>query len=208
MSDYFILLDAEFFHGQLHPALSASRRARSFAPCRALCSSLLPAARSYAERYHTGSDEPLLARVAAGIAFDRTLWRALAGELLVFAAVDMPELQTNEETLTRLLAPHFDPNSLTSREALPPIVQAHRGSRDLAFGAVVYRPDHCGLNDMCDVVRLTDYLSEIRPETWTAEQLGGDADELEFAREWFPALVDLLAGARSKRCVIVHERMY
>jgi hypothetical protein len=207
MSDYFILLDADFFHGQLHPALSASRRLRSFAPCRALCSSLLSAARSYAERYHTGTDEPLLAHVADGIAFDRTLWRALVGELLLFAAVDMPELQTCEETLTCLLAPEYDPNSVAPREALPPILQAHRGSRDLAFGAAVYRPDHCGFNDNSDVARLADYLAEVRPETWV-EQLGGDADEVEFAREWFPALVDLFAGARAKGYVLVHERIY
>src|SRR5437016_12523667 len=99
MSDYFILLDAAFFDGQFRPAMSASRRLQSFEPCRALCDALLPAARDYAERYHTGAEEPLLAHVAVGRPFDRTLWRALVGEMLLYAAVDMPEFQTCEETL-------------------------------------------------------------------------------------------------------------
>src|SRR5262245_32392516 len=96
MSDYFIVLDAAFFNGQFRPAMSASRRLRSFEPCRALCTELLPAARAYAERYHIGNDEPLLAHVAAGMAFDRTIWRALVGEMMLFAAVEMPEFQTGE----------------------------------------------------------------------------------------------------------------
>ena len=68
-------------------ALAASWRQRSFEPCRDLCTALVPAARSYAERYHTGSSEPLLCQVAAGLPFDRAYWRSLAGEVLLFAAL-------------------------------------------------------------------------------------------------------------------------
>ena len=56
MSDYFLLLDAALFEEHIRPALAASWRMRSFQPCRSLCASLLPAARTYAERYHTGPE--------------------------------------------------------------------------------------------------------------------------------------------------------
>ena len=192
MSDYFIVLDATDFENRLRPALAASWHRRSFDPCRGLCTSLLPSARAYAERYHVGGDEPLLSRVVAGLSFDRAFWRALVGEVLLFAAAEIPELQTCEETLLRLLAPTTEP-----------IVQAHHGSRDLAFGAVVYRPDHAGYNNRDDVARLADYLASVRPHEWSADRLAGPdaedaADEVEFAREWFPALVDLFRRARAR----------
>jgi hypothetical protein len=200
MSDYFLVLDAMLFENQIRPALSACWRQRSFDSCRGLCSSLLPAARAYAETYHLGPEEPLLSRVVAALSFDRALWRALAGEVLLFAAAEIPEFQTCEETLLRLLAP--------TRET---IVQAHHGSRDLTFGAVVYRPDYAGYNNRDDVARLTDYLASVRPAEWSAEQLAGmeDADdEVEFAREWFPVLADLFRRVRDRGQVLVHERMY
>jgi hypothetical protein len=96
---------------------------------------------------------------------------------------------------------------------MPPIMQAHRGSRDLTFGAAVYRPEHAGLNDRDDVARLAEFLASVRPEQWTAAALVGmdeedAADEIEFAREWFPELVDLFRRANERGQVIVHERMY
>ncbi len=210
MSDYFLVLDALLLGDQIRPALTAAWRQRSFDPCRGLCNSLLPAARAYAERYHVGSDEPLMSRVVAGLPFDRAFWRALVGEVLLFAAAEVPELQTCEETLVRLLAPGTDPWQR------PPIVQAHRGSRDLTFGAVVYRPDYAGYNNRTDVARLADYLASVRPERWTAADLAAvegiseedAADEVEFAREWFPVLADLFCRVRERGQVLVHERMY
>ena len=59
------------------------------------------------------------------------------------------------------------------RESLPPILQAHRGSRDLTFGAAVYRPEHAGYNNAADVARLADYLAAVRPEHWTPADLAG-----------------------------------
>jgi len=204
MADYFLMLDAAAFEGRTRPALAASWRLRSFDPCRAPCAELVPAARAYAERYHVGGDEPMLARVAAGLPFDRDYWRALVAEVLLCTAVEIPEFQTCEDALGLLLAPG-------------PIRHAHRGTRDLTFGAAVYRPDHAGYNNAGDVARLADYLAAVRPSEWTPDALiglpgAGDeeerAEELAFAREWFPSLADLFRRARERGCVLVHERLY
>jgi hypothetical protein len=216
MADYFLLLDADAFELRFRPALAAAWRLRSFEPCRALAAELTPAARSYAERYHVGG-EPLLARVAAGLPFDRAFWRGLVGEVLLFSAAEIPEFQVCEEVLCCLLAPDHYRGAVAERGRLAPIQQAHRGSRDLTFGAAVYRPDHAGLNDAADVARLADYLAAVRPETWTVADLAmlrgveddeGRADELAFAREWFPALADLYRRVRERRCVVVIERVW
>src|SRR4051812_32843763 len=102
---YHLLLDAAAFHDRIRPALSAAWLQRSFASCRALCESLLPAARSFAERYHLGSDEPLLAQVGRGLPFDRAFWRHLAGEILWYSATEIPEFETAPDSLCCLLAP-------------------------------------------------------------------------------------------------------
>jgi hypothetical protein len=215
MADYFLVLDGAFFERAVRPPLAAGWRARSFGPCRDLCAHLLPSARAYAERYHTGSDEPLLAHVAGGLPYDRTYWRSLVGEMLLFAAVEIPEFQTCADTLCRLLAPAACGAALP-REQLPPLRQAHEGSRDLTFGGAVYRPEHAGYNNAADVARLADYFGGIEPARWTVADLGvceGEdaddlADELEFAREWFPALAELYRRSRELRRVIVHESIY
>jgi hypothetical protein len=217
MADYFLMLDAAAFEGRTRPILAASWRQRSFAPCRSFCAGLLPAASAYAEQYHVGAEKPLLARVAEGLSFDRDRWRALVGEVLLFAAVEIPEFQTCEETLCRLLAPEHYRDAVEQRERLAPIQQAHRGTRDLTFGAAVYRPEHAGYNNAADVVRLADFLAAVRPAHWTAADLIGlrgaedeaeREEELAFAREWFPALGDLFRRARERGGILVHESIY
>jgi hypothetical protein len=211
MPVYFLVLDADPFHQQIGPALAASYRGRSFAPCRALCRSLLPAALEFRDRYHTGTDEPLLARVMAGLPFDRDLWRLLVGEVLLYAAVDVPELQTAPETLARLVGADGQPGD-TPREPWAPLRQAHLGSRELMFGGF-YRPDHAGFNDTADVGRLAAYLDGIDPSFWTASALadlaGPDAedqeDELGFARDCFAGLRDLYRRAADGGRLIVCE---
>jgi hypothetical protein len=217
MADYFLMLDAVAFEGRARPALAASWRQRSFAPCRSFCAELMPAASAYAEQYHVGADEPLLARVADGLPFDRACWRALVGEVLLFTAVEIPEFQTCEETLCRLLAPEHYRDTVDQRERLAPIQQAHRGTRDLTFGATVYRPEHAGFNNAEDVARLADYLSAVRLEDWKSSNLIGlnsvehedeREEELAFARDWFPALAHLFHRARERGAVLVHESIY
>jgi hypothetical protein len=222
MADYFLLLDAATFEGQVRPALTAAWRARSFEPCRDLCAALLPAAQAYAENYHTRGVEPFLAQVLRGLPFDRRTWRGLVAEVLLFSALEIPEFQTSPETLCLLLAPEQHRPTLAAggRSGWPPLLrapiqQAHWGSRDLTFGAAVYRPEHAGYNDSADVARLAEYLAAVRPESWTAAdlaELGGDdeerADELAFVREWFPALAELYERARQCGGAIVAESIY
>jgi hypothetical protein len=215
MADYFLIHDGRAFEAEVRPCLGAAWRARSFAPCRALCERLLPAAGDYARRYHTGV-EPLLACAARGeLPFERAIWRALAGEVLLFGAALVPEIAADARTLCWLLAPGAATNP-GERRGLAPIQQALRGSRDLTFGPAVYRPEHAGYNDAGDVARLADYLAGVDPGRWRPADLEGlgvgdeedQAEEVEFAREWFPELVGLYARARSAGQVVVLEEIY
>ena len=216
MADYFFLLDAAMFATVIRPAFAESWKRRSFEPCRTLCERLVPAARLYRERYHTGDDEPLLARALSGLTFDRHTWRTLVGETLLFGAVEIPEFQVCAETLCCLLAPQQYRDEICERSQFAPIQQAHFGSRDLTFGSAVYRPEFAGYNDAADVRCLADYLASVRPESWTIADLEAlrdvdpedRADELEFAREWFPALMEMYQRATAIGCVIVHESIY
>lgn len=213
MSDYLILLDRAIFEGSARPALAASHRARSFAPCRELCRDLLPAARDYARRYRLGTDEPLLARIADGLGWDRTLWPFVVSEVLLYSAAEIPELQTCLETLGCLLHAVIQDPSEFPRSRLAPIQQAHVGSRELTFGAAVYRPEHAGYNNAADVARLADVLTAVRPERWTEGDLADlapedRAEELAFAREWFPVLAEQFTRSRERGWVIVHECIF
>lgn len=217
MAEYFLCLDAETFVQRIRPALAASWRQRSFEPCRPLCNELLSAANEYTQRYHTGEEETLVGRVAEGLSFDRACWRLLAGELLLFAAVEIPEFPSNAETLCCLLAPEEGREKSLCREQFSPIQQVLYGSRDVIFGSVVYRPDQAGFNDEDDVSRLADYLAAVRPECWTVDALrplpdleddDDRADELAFVCEWFPVLVALYQRTRAERRVLVVESIY
>src|SRR5262245_31531156 len=187
MPIYFIVHDADRFHQEIRPALTAGWRQRSFAPCLPLCESLRPAAAAFQDRYQAGTGEPLLAQVLHGLAFDRDLWRLLVGEVLLYAAGDVPEMQTALESLQLLLGDDVRGWGDLPREKWPAIRQAHLGTRDLVFGGY-YRPDHAGLNDVADVHGLADHLTAVDPSAWTIAPLldltDGDAEEAEEAREF------------------------
>jgi hypothetical protein len=213
MADYFLVHDAAIFEERLRPALARSWHTRNFEPCRSLCAEMLAAAQTYKDRYHLGDATSFVAQVAAGLPFDRDWWRMLAGELLLFTAVEIPEFQTSADTLCCLLAPDYDPASNQTPELLPAILQAHRGSRDLMFGTTVYRPDRAGLNTRSDVRRLADWLETVDPLVWNSaplvnvEDMDEDdrAEELEFVREWFPVLVELYRRVRDRGQLLIHE---
>jgi hypothetical protein len=214
MSIYFLLLDAHRFQHNIVPALAASWQERSFVPCRELCAALAPEAAAYCERYYSGSAEPFIGEVARGLAFNRDLWRLLVGEVLLYAAAELPEIQTAPDTLRRLLQQGRCPESQSFREHYSPIEQVHFGSRDLVFGRAYYRPESAGYNDDADVERLAAFLDAVDPALWSAADLhdlpGVDTpedreEELEFARDWFPSLRDMYREAQRRGQIIICE---
>ncbi len=211
MAIYFLLIDAERFSGEIVPALAASWRERIFAPCRPLCQSLQPTAAAFGKQYYLGSGELMLDAVLRGAAFNRVFWRALAGEILWFAAADVPETLTALETLLPLLG--YPSEISLAREKLVPIQQSHYGSRDLVFGGGFYRPASAGYNDRADVGRLAEYLAGVNPAAWNASALTEIADaedreeELDYARQCFAALRELYRTAQAARQMVICEEM-
>jgi hypothetical protein len=211
MALYFLLLDEARFSGEIVPALAASWRERSFAPCRALCQSLHPTAAAFGKQYYLGSGESMLDAVLRGAAFDRVFWRALAGEILWFTAAEVPEVPTSLESLLPLLG--YPGEISLAREQLVPIQQAHYGSRDLVFGSAFYRPASAGYNDRADVVRLAEYFAGVDPDAWQAAALSELAEaeerdeELDYARQCFTALRDMYQRVQVAGQIVVCEEM-
>jgi hypothetical protein len=213
---YFLLLDADRFHQQIVPALAASRRQRSFAPCRNLCAELLPAVETFRQRYHLGSDESLVSQVLHGLPFDVDFWRSLVGEVLLYSAAEVPEFQTAPETLCCLLAPERYREGDVPRERFAPIQQAHFGTRDLTLGGAFYRPEHAGWNDGADVIRLAEYLTAVDPNGWQPAALlvlpevpdeEEAAEELLFARERFAPLREMYQRAAGAGQIVICENL-
>jgi len=212
---YFLLIGADHFHQEITPALAESWRRRHFEPCGALCQRIVsdwPTADF--EPARLSLEQLLCSRIAQeSVPFDRGLWRLLVGEVLLYSATEMPEIETAPAALARLLdvAANEGPGS---REHFHWIEQVHYGTRDLRFGDAFYRPEHAGINDTYDVMRLTNCLAQVQSETWTPGQLAGlpdvltdedRADELEYIREWFPALRGLYEQAGQREQVIICE---
>jgi hypothetical protein len=214
MHHYFYLLPAADFHRRIRPVLTASWQQHSFAACRDLCAERAPRALAFRAQCGSAGEEPLLCEVARGVAFDRTLWKLLVGELLTYSATEIPLLESSHGALCRLL--DGEGGQATARRDYSPIQQVHNGARDLHFGGGYYRPEHAGYNDTPDVMRLSDYLGGINPEDWDPDGLAGlpgceseedRADELELARDWFPSLRALYRGAGERGQVIVCESL-
>jgi hypothetical protein len=210
---YFYVLDHHVFHDRLCPALTASWQTRSFACCQALCDLLDAPLRAFRERFHIAAEDMMLPRIARGLPFDRRYWRTLVGEVLMVSAVEIPELETAPESLAWILDRRPSP---PGRCDFSPIQQAHFGSRDLRFGAGYYRPEQAGWNDADDVHRLSAYLTSLDPGHWTVADLTGldsltndeeRAEELEYVRDWLPALVDLYRRAEACRHIVVCETL-
>jgi hypothetical protein len=214
MADYFLVHDRSVFEQSLRPALTAAWTQRSFAPCFAVCRDWITAAREYVGRYHVNPEGILLFQMEQGLHFDRALWRTLAGELLLFAACEVPQIPRFVDSLVALLAPSASEN--VPRTERPAIDQALHGSRDLAFGTALYRPQHAGYNDADDVARLAAYLTSIQSEQWTTANIPAlpgleteedRAEEITFAREWLAVLADLYRRSAEAGRVIVLENL-
>jgi hypothetical protein len=214
MSLYFLVHDAAAFHQQIVPALAEAWRRRNFAPCRPLVAALLPAAEAFAQRYYTDLEGSMLVRLPHGLPFNRAVWRHFVGEVLLYAARDIPEIETAPETLSCLLTPKRCRDGPVQRSMFGPVEQAHFGSRDLVFGSGYYRPEQAGWNDLDDVARLAAYLEAVDPTVWTAADLAGlpglkeeedCAEELAYVRDWLPALQTLYRQAHERQEVIICE---
>ncbi len=213
MADYFLVHDRTIFEQRLRPALAAAWQQRSFGPCLDVCRDWSPAARDYAERYHVQPDGILLLLVEKGLRFDRALWRTLAGELMLFAACEVPEIPRHVDSLLHLLAPSSPDDD--PRQSRPAIHQALYGSRDLRIGPALYRPEHTGYNNAKDVERLADYLASVWEEDWTTEHpaladLEDSEDrefEISFAREWLAVLARLYRRSAEAGRVMVLENL-
>ncbi|MCI0379514.1 MAG: hypothetical protein L0215_18045 [Gemmataceae bacterium] len=150
--------------------------------------------------------DALIRQVLQGIGFDKSYWKCLVGECLVYGAVDVPRVTVSPHTVCALVAPApqaapslLSPGSegspcspqaslracgidATPRPRTSSVRQALFGSRDLAFGPAFYRPDRAGWNDAADCARLLVYLQSIQPDNWRTEDLAAlvelvDADE-------------------------------
>lgn len=213
MPIYFLVHEPRWFHDHVGLALAASWRLRSFEPCRPLCMDMTAAAEKFVQRFPTG-DQPLFCQVAAGLPFDRHVWRYLVGEILLYTAAAIPEFQTTPDALRCLTSASGGAPGPKSRERFGWIEQAHFGARDLLFGGGFYRPEHAGYNDTQDVAHLAACLSAVDPDRWNPDDLQAlpdleaeedRADELAFAREWFPSLQELYQGAAEQGQLIVCE---
>src|SRR5262245_52114503 len=121
MPVYYMLLEEDLFYRRISPALTTSWRLRSFEPCRPLCADLVPAVLAFKDRYHTGTEEPLVYKVACSLTFDRHFWNMLVGELLFYSAAEIPEIQIAPETLCCLLAPEIYRQGHVPRTCFAPI---------------------------------------------------------------------------------------
>jgi len=211
---YTILIEADLFHRDIVPPLTESWQQRSFRPCQQLLATLMPAGQAFAAKYHIGPQDLLLLETARSLPFDRQYWQLLLGEILLVAATEIPEIEIDPDTLGCLFAPDKYPDEAVSRPQFSPIQQALYGTRDLAFGRKLFRPEHAGYNDVEDVLRLAAYLDAVDMANWSIDGLrrlpGLTEDvereeELEHARAWFPLFTDLYRRAAGARQVIVAE---
>jgi hypothetical protein len=211
MPHFFSAIDAELFHQRIEPVLSRCRRTKSFAPGQAFFTELLPRIKEFHASYHGLAGATLLEQAAEGLSFDPAVWRAVVGEVLLFAAEEVPLLQLSLETLCHLLG---GARECAAREQFTLIQQVLFGSRDLVFGGHCYRPDLAGYNDLNDVHRLTNYLLSVDTTSWQPADLAAmkdlpddeeRAEELEFVRQGWPGLTELYQRASVNRQIVACE---
>lgn len=194
----FLAHDAAFLHDRLTPALAASWQRRTFAPLAALAADLAPTFDAFAERFRLTADEQPLVRRADELPFDRRVWRHLAGELLLYAAADAPDVPDARAALADILGPD------------EVVRAAYHGRRELAFGGVPYRPGSAGINGAADVADLAAALAAVDVGAWSTGGLrvesGDDAAEvLADARDAWATLAALYGAASRAGRVVVCE---
>jgi hypothetical protein len=214
MSLLLMMVDAEWFHTELRPTLTATWRDQSFAPCRNLCSLLLAAEDQTFSLSSLRREETLLHQIANGMHFDRRYWPTVVWECLFFGALEISDMQLPVDTYCSLLCSSHPSYQNADRQPFTPIEQALFGRRDVTFGNKYFRPLKAGFNDLLDVQELATYLAAQNPAEWRPERLremaslSSDADredELEFAREWFPVFANWYDRAASRGAVVFSD---
>ena len=212
MPHLFYPIDEAFFNQQIAPILARCRRERSFAAARPHFAELLPRVARVPQ--FVSRPGGAIAGRAGGRARSHLFpgrLRAVVGEVLLFAADDLPLLRLSHQSLCCLLAAAAPD---TPRQQYAPIQQVLHGSQDLVFAGTSYRPDFAGYNDRNDVARLADYLQAVDPGLWQPDQLMAlsempndeeRAEELEFVRQDWPELVRLYEQATARRQILVCE---
>jgi hypothetical protein len=206
-------ISASLFTERIRPVLAKCRVEGSFTAGKGLFEELLPRIHEYHASYHGLASETLVEQAIHGLPFDSAVWRAVVGEVMLFAADDLPLLRLSPLALCCLLAGGNDDEK--SRERFAPIQQVLFGSRDLLFAGYCYRPDSAGFNDLADVGRLNEFLQAVDPGCWRPDDLlkmtdlpddEERAEELEFVRQGWPDLVEMYRSANDKKQIIVCER--
>ncbi len=213
MLPFFYLFQESFFLKNMLPALTEAWKQKQFLPCRELCGHLV-------RKEPSMPDHAMNRQVSQGIGFDKSYWKCLVGECLVYGAVDVPRVTITPQTVCALIdpSPHASLRAC-GIDAMPRpygslVLQALFGSRDLAFGTAFYRPDRAGWNDAADCARLLVYLQSIRTDNWRTEDLAAlveladpeeRQEELLHAREWWPDFVELYQTAVEDGLMLVCE---
>jgi hypothetical protein len=197
---YFMVHDAERFGALIRPALAASWQRRSSEPLQSLQFALREDFERFVTENRIRREELILLGLQPQAPFNRDIWRTVAGEVLLAAAADVPEIPDVEETLVRILGED------------PSIRQAYHGSRGLCFGGAWYRPDHAGYNAPDDVLRLANWLTCIDHARFQDKLPGpNQTDEDEKQEEWaftcqaFNQLATVYDRARTGGQLIVCE---
>jgi len=197
---YFMVHDAERFGALICPALAASWQRRSIEPLQSLQFELREDFERFATENRIRREELILLGLQPQAPFNRDIWRTVAGEVLLAAAADVPEIPDVEETLVKILGED------------PSIRQAYHGSRGLCFGGAWYRPDHAGYNATDDVVRLANWLTSIDLDRFQ-DKLSGPSqtdeneqqEELAFTTQAFKQLAAVYDRARTCGQLILCE---
>jgi len=205
--NYFYLIERDCFCRQIVPALNSSWQDRNLQKITELRQKLAeqPDRKIFGGR---GESERMeVCRPIDGAGFRSDLWRLIVAEILLFAASELPELETPLESWAGLLGQELEER----RGRFTPIQKAVLGTHDLNFGCF-YRPENAGWNDCNDVRELAGWLRTLNPEKWTADTLtrvpAEDRDEeLAYAREWLRLLSAMYQRAEQQGLIVVCEHI-
>ncbi len=198
MPHYFLFHDPSFLKAQVIPAFTQSWRERTFEPVGELLDGLRAGMESFKQKFCLSDQEPVLAKLAGGVRFDRDAWEMALGEVLFFGARAAPDAPVSFHSLRYLLGSAAEEAPFTSRSDWPWIDRAILGSHAFRLGRGVYRPQDAGWNETAESADLLTKLQGVDVASWNIAQLrqldaSWDAEDLE---DELALAGDALAGLR------------